>query len=215
KSSVYKESNESTAAWLRIAELRADQIDTIPFDDGEFKNCLNEIRDLSNKPAAVFEPIMRKKCSQAGVALVFVPELERTHLCGVTQWLTQKKAMIALSLRYKMNDHFWFTFFHEAAHILLHGKKEIFLDLKDSDGANKESQANAFAANHLIPEKEYKFFITSHKNIFKNDIIIFSKNIGVHPGIVVGRLQHDKYIKHQWHNDLKTKFDFVPHYNNL
>ncbi len=46
---------------------------------------------------------------------------------GAAYWLGDK-AVIQLSIRFRTNDHLCFSFFHELGHILLHGKKETFLD---------------------------------------------------------------------------------------
>jgi hypothetical protein len=149
---------------------------------------------------------MTKLCAEAGVALVFMPEFERTHLSGVTRWLTPDKALILMSLRHKTNDHFWFTFFHEAAHILLHGKKEIFIDDAEGYGSKKENEANRFARNMLIPEDAYDQF-KAGEAFHPADIEAFAKSIKLHPGIVVGRLQHDEIIPYSWHNRLKQRFE--------
>jgi Zn-dependent peptidase ImmA (M78 family) len=68
---------------------------------------------------------MQELCAGAGVAVVFVPALPKTGVSGATRWINSNKALIQLSLRYRTDDHLWFTFFHEAGHILLHGKKEL------------------------------------------------------------------------------------------
>ncbi len=103
---------------------------------------------------------MRILCAGAGVALVLVSELPKTHVSGVTRWMTKDKALIMLSLRYKTDDHFWFSFFHEAGHILLGGKKLTFLDeINNSWEDPEEKQANDFASNILIPKEKYKTFI--------------------------------------------------------
>jgi Rad3-related DNA helicase len=115
--------------------------------------------------------------------------------------------MLAMSLRHKSNDHFWFTFFHEAAHILLHGKKDIFIDNPAGFESEKENEANRFSRNFLIPEDEYVAFVRGN-NFFEEAIKQFSNKVGIHPGIVVGRLQHDKHILPSWHNGLKERFEF-------
>ena len=89
--------------------------------------------------------------------VVLVPELPKTHVYGFTRWLTSNKALVQLSLRYKTDDILWFTFFHEAAHILLHGKKDIFFEFRGVDN-EKEDAANRWAANFLIPEKDWEQF---------------------------------------------------------
>ena len=74
---------------------------------------------------------MRSLCNGAGVAFVLVPRLAKTSVSGAARWLSPRKALIQQSDRYKTNDHFWFTFFHEAAHIILHSKRDVFVDEVD------------------------------------------------------------------------------------
>ena len=123
---------------------------------------------------------------------MFLPELRGTHIYGATRWISSQKALIQLSLRDKSNDHLWFTFFHEAAHILLHKKKEVFIELRNCEN-EEETEANKFASDFLIPPSEYQSFVD--KAIFNLlSINEFAKSINVAPGIVVGRLQYDKHI---------------------
>ena len=56
----------------------------------------------------------------------------------------------------------------------------------------------------MIPDKEYKKFVQQNK-FFAGDIRRFSEEINIHPGVVVGRLQHDGLIEHNWHNELKER----------
>src|SRR5699024_6913838 len=123
-----------------------------PFDAAQFRQVLADARALTREKPDVFQPQLVTACAQAGVAVVFVPELEKSRASGCTRWLGDK-AIIQLSLRYKTNDHLWFTFFHEAGHILKHGKKAVFLE---GNGLcdEKEEEANAFAANLLIPQAD-------------------------------------------------------------
>ena len=205
RSEKFRESEEATAVWLRIAERNADRIETEPFDKGAFKTALSEIRELTVLNPSEFYPRMIELCRSTGVALVLVPELKDTHISGATWWLSQHKAMIAISLRYKTNDHFWFTFFHEAAHILLHGKKNVYIDIKEDGSSLEEQEANDFAGEYLVPEKVYLRFIEQNQ-FFEQHIRIFAKELNIHPGVVVGRLQHDRKIQHRWHNNLKERY---------
>ncbi len=207
KSPAYSDDLMHIASWLRAGEILAQDVITENFSKDNFKKNLLEIRKLTIKDPREFQSKIKDFCAKSGVILVFLPEFEKTHLSGATRWLTSDKALIIMSLRYKTNDHFWFTFFHEAGHILLHGKKEIFID--DSKGylSNEEEEANRFARNIIISEDEYKKFI-SKKKFFDVDIKTFAEKIGIHPGIVVGMLQHDKLIKFNWHNKFKEKFEF-------
>ncbi|MFX0196097.1 MAG: HigA family addiction module antitoxin [Candidatus Hodarchaeota archaeon] len=208
KSPAFKSSNESVAAWLRIGEIMAEEIITEPFDKRTFKNALKEIRSLTCEAPSIFDPRMRELCRKAGVALVFVAELPKTRLSGATRWLRPDKALIMLSLRHKRDDHFWFTFFHEAGHIWLHGKTSVFIDEEEMGTNNEENEANRFAANILIPEHKYKAFVQRGR-YFKKDILEFAQAIGICPGIVIGRLQHDSEIPHNWHIKLTRTFRFM------
>ena len=207
KSATFESEPESVATWLRIGEINAEKIDCVPFVKSNFKKALIKIRSLTNKAASDFQKEMVELCRNSGVALVFVPELPKTHISGVTKWLSPGKAMIILSLRHKMEDHFWFSFFHEAAHILLHGKTEIFIDNKNNSKTKKEIEADNFASNILIPPKLLSGYIANEK-ISKISVCSFSKDIHISPGILVGRLQHDKTIPYNWFNQLKRKFVF-------
>ena len=111
------------------------------------------------------------------------------------------------SSRYRKDDPFWFTFFHEAAHVLLHGKREIFIDDEDVAQSEKEDEANQFAASYLISEAEYTA-LASETAISRTRVLAFARKLGIAPGIVVGRLQHDEVIPFDWLNDLKRTFVF-------
>jgi Zn-dependent peptidase ImmA (M78 family) len=106
-----------------------------------------------------------------------------------------------------MEDHFWFSFFHEAAHILLHGKTEIFIDNNENTNSKKEIEANNFASNILIPSMQLAVFIKNER-ISNSTVLEFAKEIDLSPGILVSRLQHDEEIPYHWLNKLKKKFEF-------
>jgi HTH-type transcriptional regulator/antitoxin HigA len=200
------------SAWLRQGEIRCAQIQCAPFDEACFREALREIRELTTQPPEGFITPMTKLCAQAGVAVVFVPELPGTRSSGATRWLTPAKAMIMLSLRYKTDDHLWFTFFHEAAHILLHGKREVFLEDDDEvsdDVRGKEDEADKFASDFLIPANEFASFHPRYSHYSHEDIIEFARHLGIAPGIVVGRLQHDGRLEKSNCNKLKRHIQWV------
>ena len=210
RSPAFRSSLEAVVTWLRIGEFKAAEINCVPYDKSKFDSVLNEIRQLSRDNPEVFEPRMKELCASSGVALVFVGELPDTHLSGATRWLQSDKAMIELSLRYKTDDHLWFTFFHEAGHIRLHGKKEVFIDeVKQSAFSQEEQQADQFAGNRLIPRKAYAEF--RELGVYnQSNVAEFAAAIGIAPGIVVGRLQHDGVIR--WRtslNSMKSHFRLV------
>jgi len=196
----------AVSAWLRQGEIQSAQIQCTPYDESRFRQTLQQIRGLTMQPPEGFVTQMTGLCAQAGVALIFVPEIPGTRTCGATRWLTPTKGMIMLSLRYKTDDHLWFTFFHEAAHILLHGKREVFLEDDDEvseDVRAKEAEADRFASDFLIPPEEIRRFHPRGTHISHEDIIEFAQLLGIAPGIVVGRLQHDGRLEKANCNKLK------------
>jgi addiction module HigA family antidote len=195
---------ESVSAWLRKGEIEARQIRCEPFDKKAFFQALDGIRDLTMETPEVFQPQLVEMCASAGVAVVFIPELPNTGVYGATRWIGNK-AVIQLSLRYKSNDHLWFTFFHEAGHIIKHGRKEIFIEGNGLD-SEKEKEANAFARDRLIPPAALRKFIKSWDGRSLAPIEAFAKKIRIAPGIVVGRLQHDKLLPSSHGNGLKVFF---------
>jgi len=183
---------ESISAWLRQGEKQAQQLACASYDQRLFKKILDEIRFMTKEEnPEIFVPKLEKLCASAGVAVVFVPELPKTGVYGATKWIGGKP-VIQLSLRYKSNDHLWFTFFHEAGHILKHGRKAVFIEGNGMD-CEKEDEANAFASDRLIPPAKLKFFLQSDHRTAKA-IKDFAEEIGIASGIVLGRLQHDGIV---------------------
>lgn len=199
---------EAVSAWLRQGELQAAGIPCESYNKTNFRQALDEIRYLTAESnPAHFIPAMQQHCAAAGVAVVFVPCLPKTGVSGATRWVNPDKAIIQLSLRYKTNDHLWFTFFHEAGHILLHGKKEIFIEGANGLDDEKENQANTFAEQELLPRKVFNVFACQPR-FTKIAIRRFAKEIGVAPGIVVGQLQHKGLLPTTHCNDLKVRYQW-------
>lgn len=196
---------EAVSAWLRQGELEAAKISCDAYDKNAFRKALDEIRGLTTLLPEQFVPRMRELSANAGVAVVFVPSLPKTGVSGATRWLSPNKALIQLSLRYKTDDHLWFTFFHEAGHILLHGKKELFLEGANGLDEAKENEANEFAESELISKKALIAF-AAKKPISKASIAKFAEEMGISPGIVVGQLQHKGELPRSFCNELKQTF---------
>ena len=125
---------------------------------------------------------------------------------GATRWLSPRKAAVMLSLRHKSDDQLWFSFFHEACHVLEHRTSTVFIDAAGvADGDEAEQRANQFARDILIPPDEYGKFVMLGQPSFA-EIVQFAKRIGISPGIVVGRLQFEGVLPHTHGNKLKRRF---------
>jgi HTH-type transcriptional regulator / antitoxin HigA len=200
------------ATWLRLGERQAEKLEGPPYDALRFKHALVALRALTTEPPEVFEPIMRQLLHDAGVAFVLVPAIPRARVSGVARWLAPHRPLIQLSLYGKTNDKFWFTFFHEAAHVLLHSgnkssRSSIFLDDPNGTGGNDpmEREADAWARQWLIPEAHDEHLA---KLRTKASVRAFADTLGIHPAIVVGRLQYERIIPPSWFNDLKVPLLF-------
>jgi len=195
----------SLATWLQIGEFKAKELPCNSYDKTRFYNALQTIRGLTVKQPEEFVPEMVRLCADAGVALVFVPEIRGAAVHGATKWLAEDRAMIVLNLRGKKNDIFWFTFFHEAAHILEGDRDALIIEVLGNKAKKTESeqQADHFAAAFLIPPQHQSELKTLRS---KAAVSLFADRLGIDPGIVVGRMQHDGVISFRYFNDLKKTF---------
>ena len=204
----FKSEPGAVAAWLRRGEIEAAHQEAAEYNADVFKMVLGRIRSLTREFPRDIASIITKECNAAGVCIVFVRELPGTRVWGATKWLTPTRALIQLSLRYKTDDHLWFTFFHEAGHIILHGRRDVFLEDVERKHNNKEAEADAFARQWLIPDLRYRVF--RRLGAFSCAAASrFAFELGIAPGIVVGRLQHDELLEPTQCNDLKRKVDWI------
>lgn len=207
KSEAFESNPWSVAAWLRQGEILAQQTDCLPYDRTSFENALAEARSLTKEGPDVFVPRLGEIGAATGVAVVFVPDLPKTRVCGASKWLSKEKALIQLGLRYKTNDQLWFTFFHEAGHLLRDGKTEVFLDGVQGANDERETAANKFAADFLIPPADYQKLLSLRgmRGFAESTVHNFADHIGIAPAIVVGRLQHDGLVDFKNLNGLKVR----------
>lgn len=220
RSTAYSTDSFAVAAWLRRAELLAQDVACDEYDEGKFRRALDEIRSFTAEAprTEIYQERLVDICRGCGVAVVIVPKISKTSVFGASQWLSPRKAMIVISLYYKTDDIFWYTFFHEAAHILFHSKKELHINLEDDQEyatSEVEKQANQFARDFLIPQNALSDFIRT-RSLYQGepffderDICRFAKQLGIAPSIVVGRLQFDGIMRPKFNNKLKTMLDSV------
>lgn len=195
------------SAWLRRGEIEASAIPCAVWQPERLRKSLEEIRVLTKaKSLAYFLPRVRKFCAEAGVAVVFVRAPSGCRASGATRFISRNKAMVILSFRYLSDDHFWFTFFHELGHLLLHKSSMTFVDGEPGIAGELEAEANSFAASVLIPPSRRDELIDLPAR--SDRIIRYAYSIGVSAGIVVGQMQHHGLIKPKQMNFLKRRFDW-------
>jgi len=190
-------SNEAIASWIQVIRLKAKQVKTEKFDKKKLKENLSKIKSLMNLELNQAVKEIKEILKNCGIVLVMLPHFKNTKVHGATFWLDNDKAVIAMTLRGSFSDVFWFSFFHEIGHILLHPKREMFLEDEYSKIKLKkqEDEADKFASETLIREKDYNKFISTNR-LTKSNVISFSEKLGIKPSIIVGRLMHDKIIKY-------------------
>jgi len=208
KSSAFASDPAALAAWLRRGEQLAAPVETRPFDVDRFRATAAQCRAWTTLPFEAGLRNARAAFADAGVVVVIVPQIPKTCVSGAARWLSKDRALIQLSLRFKKADHAWFTLLHEAGHILLHGKRDVFVDdTKGSSGSrDQERDADEFASDTLISPSAYANFVA--RGAFSAaTVTAFAASVGVAPGIVVGRLQHEETIAHSELNGLREVID--------
>ena len=205
-----KVSPGALAAWLRKGEIEAQVIDTADYDPEAFLDALRKIRGMTELAHQEFVPQIQDLCAEAGVAFCVVPELPKIGANGATRWLTDRKALIQMNIRGKWADVFWFSFFHEAGHLLKHRyQRRIVIDGKstDPDMVALESEADEFARDFLIPPKDWSEFC-GQDYFAANDVLEFARSVGIAPFIVVGRLQKEKLVQYNRFTTLKQRYQW-------
>ena len=208
----------SVAAWLRQGEVEATGIDCQTWNPDGFQDALWHIRSLTlMKDPCHFLPKLQQACAKNGVAVVVVRSPSGCRASGATRFISLDKALLQLSFRYLTDDQFWFTFFHEAGHLLLHGERKFMSGYLGGQSwilegigmlaEEEEREANQFAAHTLIPTEFQSELSELPTNT--RDVIRFAQHIRVSPGIVVGQLQHLKRIRYSQLNGLKRRFTWV------
>ena len=178
----------AVAAWLKQGEHLADQMKVPTYDVSKFKDALLEIKNVMAKQPTDFFSQLQSLCESAGVKVVHTPCLPSTQLHGSTRWLNDNP-LIQLSNLYNRNDIFWFTFFHEAGHIIKHGKREVFVEgLKYSaEEQIKEDEANEFAVKYTFTKSQEKE-VLENIPLSKISIYEFAEKFNTHPAMIIGRL---------------------------
>lgn len=186
-------------AWAQKAKLECRSIQTKPIDLKYLFDIIPEIREMTIKNPSDFCSKLKEMLANCGIALVFLPHIGGSFLHGAS-FYEGSKIVVGLTVRGRDADRFWFSFFHELAHIL---KGHISKSNGTSD--EDEAEADAFARDVLIQAEDFRKFI-DHGDFSKVSIVQFSNSIGIDSGIVVGRLQKEGYIRYSQYNDLKTKY---------
>ena len=189
-------------AWAQCAKNEAADIVTDAINIDKLNKNMKNLRKMTTLTPEVFSDKLVELLSQCGIALVFLPHIGGSFLHGAT-FYSGDKIVIGLTLRGRDADRFWFSLFHEIGHIVLG-------HIGQPEGTSKEdeSAADEFARNILINNDKFDEFV-NERDFSRDAILKFSKNIDIAPGIVVGRLQKERYIDYSWYHDLKEQYTLI------
>lgn len=199
---ITEKSDLALMAWAQQAKLMARDICTAPIDIKGLLASIPELRKQTVAKPDEFCPKIKNRLADHGIALIFLPHLRGSFLQGAS-FLDGNKIVVGMTARGKDADKFWFSLFHELAHVILgHIGRFEGVSIKD------EEDADEWAANTLIPETDFKKF-RAEWDLSERGILNFAQEQGISPGIVVGRMQREKMIGYNMFNDLKEKYDIV------
>ena len=199
---VTEKSDLALLAWAQEARIKAREIGTAPINVKGLMNSIPEIRLMTVMKAKEFSPKLKSMLQECGIALVFLPHLQGSFLQGAS-FIDGNKIVVGLTTRGKDADKFWFSLFHELAHIILGHIGQM-----NGTSEDDEKAANSWSKDTLIPAKDFDEFV-DRKSFSISSIRAFAEKQGIAPGIVVGRLQKEGCIKHSALNELKDHYEIV------
>ena len=199
---VTEKSDLALLAWAQEAKIKAREIETAPINVKGLMNLIPKIRLMTVMKAKEFSPKLKSMLQECGIALVFLPHLQGSFLQGAS-FIDGNKIVVGLTTRGKDADKFWFSLFHELAHIIL-GHIGQMNGISEDD----EQAANSWSGDTLIPGNDFAEFV-DRKSFSASSIRAFAEKQGIAPGIVVGRLQKEGCIKHSALNELKDHYEIV------
>lgn len=203
-SAAFVSQRGAVLAWLRQGALQGESIDCLTWSAERLRASLPQLRALTRKKQPnLFIPELVRLCAAAGVAVTIVRAPAGCRASGATYFPSPEKALLLLSFRYLSDDQFWFSFFHEAGHLLLHGTKTLFLE-GFGVSSTQEDDANEFSAHVLVPP-EFRASVLRVR-LETRALIRLAHRIGVSPGVIVGQLQHLRRLKPSEMNSLKRRF---------
>lgn len=199
----------NSRAWIQTAINVSKNIETLPYNAKKLKGYLPELRGMTVKKPEDFLPRMREIFAECGIAFVLLPHLKNSGVNGAVKWMSQDRVVLAMNNRGIYADKFWFSLFHEIKHVLQQKIKTVFVSstVEEMIDINNslELDADKFATNYLIPPADYKRLNPS-RYTSDDEIVEFARTIGIHPGIVAGRLQHEGIIAQNRCAKLKGKY---------
>lgn len=197
-----EKSDNALLVWAQKAKLESRNIETKPINISKLLKILPDIKQMTLRKHFDFGDMLQDKLADCGIAIVFLPHIGGSFLHGAT-FYNANKIVIGMTIRSKDADRFWFSLFHEFGHIILG-------HINNAEGVSCEDElkADEFARESLISKSDFDSFV-SNNAITKANILKFSKALGISSGIIVGRLQKERFLQFNRFNDLKNQYELI------
>ncbi|MCR5056182.1 MAG: helix-turn-helix domain-containing protein [Clostridia bacterium] len=199
---ITEKSDLALMAWAQEAKIKAREIQTLPINIKNLISAIPEIRNMTVQKPKDFCPKIKKCLADCGIALVFLPHLKGSFLQGAS-FMDGNKIVVGLTVRGKDADKFWFSLFHELAHIVLGHVGQI-----NGTSEDDEKAADEWSGDTLITAEAFAAF-RKNRDFSERSVIRFADSQGIAPGIVVGRMQSEGIIKYSMLNNLKEKYEIA------
>lgn len=208
RSTAYASCEISTTAWLRQGEIEACNDVVADWSPKVLESQIPYFRRLTwYKSPALFLPKLKGALAEAGVKFAIVRAPKGCSVSGAVRILADGSPHIQVSFRYLSDDQFWFSLFHEIAHLLLHYDKMPILEDTNIMEEQCEREANEYAAQVIVPMPYREELLSLGSSRFP--IIEFAKKVGVAPGLIVGQLQYKGIIGFNQMQRLKRRYSWV------
>jgi HTH-type transcriptional regulator/antitoxin HigA len=197
---VSERQDAAIAAWVRKVEVDATGLRCRNWDPPSFRNLLPKLAELSRmSDPQGFVPLLQELCAAVGVAVLVLRPPRNCPVSGVSLKLPSDVRVIGLSGRHLADDHFWFTFFHEAGHLLMHDPDIVFVDDIENERPNPglsgpENEADDFASSFLLPAP---ILASAPSQITPVAVHGLARQARVSAGVIVGQLQHTGRISYR------------------
>ncbi len=213
--SQYSTNPYAISVWLRLGEIQAEKIELAEFNKKKITESIPLLQTISFRHEHNWLEQLQDSCASFGVALVYTPCIEKTPIYGASRWIKNNTVpLIQLTDRHKDYNSFWFSFYHELAHIRFHNKSDIFLSGIENIKQNeeKENEADNFAKKMLISDSKWNIIQKGFDHT-TNKILSLSQELFIHPSILISNLQRKEIIPYNnpSYNKLKLKVKFEDH----
>lgn len=199
KVSETEKSYYTLVAWSQQAKLEGRKVKTQSIDIKMLVKVIPELRQMTAMYPEEFCPKLQARLAACGIAVVFLPHIEKRYWHGTT-FYDGNKIVLGLMVKGKSAEEFWFSLFHELGHIILgHIGNEKGISIEE------EAAADTYSEETLLPKSDFMLFLDEN-NISETTIVEYAKREGVHTGIVLNRLQKYNYIGLDEYTNLKANY---------